>query len=115
MRLCALSAGLLSEDADSRGMVTGHLWLSWDTNGGARMVMGPQPDRGAAAEQFSFGAQMAGMYYDLSVKAPLQPETLYKDRMGRQGGPQACCMCDRWVIKGEDACTHITMRTMIGR
>ena len=62
VRLCAFSAGLLSEDADSRGMVTGYLWLSWDTNGGARMVMGPQPDRGAAAEQFSFGAQMAGMY-----------------------------------------------------
>ena len=52
VRLCALSAGLLSEDADSRGMVTGHLWLSWDTNGGARMVMGPQPDR--AQPQSSF-------------------------------------------------------------
>ena len=78
MRLCAFSAGLLSKDADSRGMVTGYLWLSWDTNGGARMVMGPQPDRGAAAEQFSFGAQMAGMYYDLSMIASLPArDTVY--------------------------------------
>ena len=41
-------------------MVKGHLWLVWDTNGAARMAMGPPPERGAAAEQFSFGAQMAG-------------------------------------------------------
>ena len=67
VRVSALLAGLLNKDADSRGMVTGYLWLSWDTNGGARMVMGPPPDRGAAAEQFSFGAQMAGMCYDLTA------------------------------------------------
>lgn len=54
--------GVLRDLADQRGMVKGHLWLIWDTNGAARMVMGPPPERGAAAEQFSFGAQMAGMF-----------------------------------------------------
>ena len=54
-------AGELKDLADQRGMVKGHLWLVWDTNGAARMVMGPPPERGAASEQFSFGAQMAGM------------------------------------------------------
>ena len=51
---------MLKALADQRGMVKGHLWLVWDTNGAARMVMGPPPERGAASEQFSFGAQMAG-------------------------------------------------------
>ena len=54
-------AGLLSDLADQKGMVKGHLWLIWDVNGAARLVMGPPPERGAAAEQFSFGAQMAGL------------------------------------------------------
>lgn len=54
-------AGELEDLADQRGMVKGHLWLVWDTNGAARMVMGPPPERGQASEQFSFGAQMAGM------------------------------------------------------
>ena len=53
-------AGMLNDLADERGMVKGHLWLLWDTNGAARLVMGPPPERGAASEQFSFGAQMAG-------------------------------------------------------
>ena len=53
-------AGMLNDLADERGMVKGHLWLVWDTNGAARLVMGPPPQRGAASEQFSFGAHMAG-------------------------------------------------------
>ena len=54
------ATGVIKDLADERGMVKGHLWLVWDTNGAARMAMGPQPERGAAAEQFSFGAQMSG-------------------------------------------------------
>lgn len=38
----------------------GWLWLCWDPQGAARITMGPAPERGAAAEAFSFGAQMAG-------------------------------------------------------
>ena len=41
-------------------MAQGWLWLCWDPQGAARITMGPAPERGAAAEAFSFGAQMAG-------------------------------------------------------
>jgi hypothetical protein len=60
MRTFVATTGINKDLADERGMVKGHLWLVWDTNGAARMAMGPPPERGAAAEQFSFGAQMAG-------------------------------------------------------
>lgn len=60
-------AGMLNDLADQRGMVKGYLWLVWDTNGAARLVMGPPPERGAASEQFSFGAQMAGARVSPSV------------------------------------------------
>ena len=52
--------GHIAHLAGRDGLVSGWLWLCWHPNGAARLTMGPGPDRGSAAEAFSFGAQMAG-------------------------------------------------------
>ena len=56
----ACLAGALAGLADSNGLVAGWLWICWEPGPSARLTMGPRPDRGAASEAFSFGAQMAG-------------------------------------------------------
>lgn len=52
-------AGALADVAEG-DTAKGWLWLCWDPQGAARISMGPPPERGAATEAFSFGAQMAG-------------------------------------------------------
>jgi hypothetical protein len=56
-----MPAGALSSLADSNGLAAGWLWICWQPGPAARIAMGPRPDRGAAAEAYSFGTQMAGM------------------------------------------------------
>ena len=55
-----MRTGHIAHLAGRDGLVSGWLWLCWSPNGAARLAMGPKPDRGSAAEAFSFGAQMAG-------------------------------------------------------
>ncbi len=80
MSLRLLLAGTLAEVAEG-DIAMGWLWLCWDPQGAARISMGPPPERGAAAEAFSFGAQMAGQpsalfLYDVhSVSKPLKLDT----------------------------------------
>ena len=52
--------GHIAHLAGRDGLASGWLWLCWHPSGAARLTMGPGPDRGGAAEAFSFGAQMAG-------------------------------------------------------
>ncbi len=54
-------------------MAQGWLWLCWDPQGAARITMGPAPERGAAAEAFSFGAQMAGEQSAMHTLSDLIP------------------------------------------
>jgi len=57
------------------------------------MVMGPPPERGAAAEQFSFGAQMAGMLRSTTGNRVLHEECVVCSLSEDDGNGLACATC----------------------
>ena len=72
IQAASVPAGELADMADSQGVVRGWLWLCWEAQGGARITMGPPPERGAASEEYPFGQQLTGNAPDLIDLQPLE-------------------------------------------
>ncbi|CAL8465919.1 g5455 [Coccomyxa elongata] len=83
--------GALAEVAEG-DIAMGWLWLCWDPQGAARISMGPPPERGAAAEAFSFGAQMAAELKGLvllDVEVPRAWERVVRLKFGPRASEDA--------------------------